>query len=122
VPLCAIKGAAIACAGDTLRTSDLGLQANVCNGHFTSRAGESLLACGRHYERLEAVDQFHGRLVLIAITIAMVVVARPKDGVSAPFLKVWVVGRAYALNAIVSAVIGVRIHHFQLAVLIAADN
>jgi len=52
---------------------------------------------------------FTAGLVLIAVTIAVVVVARPKDGVSAPFLKVWIVGQAYALTAIVSAVIGVTI-------------
>jgi hypothetical protein len=46
-------------------------------------------------------------LVLIAATIAMVVVARPADGESAPFLKVWFVGQAYALAAMVSAVVGV---------------
>ena len=52
---------------------------------------------------------FTAGLVLIAVTIAMVVVARPKNGVSAPFLKVWTVGQAYALAAMVSAVIGVTI-------------
>lgn len=52
---------------------------------------------------------FTAGLVLIAITIAMIVIARPKDGVSAPFLKVWVVGQIYALAAMVSAVIGVTI-------------
>jgi hypothetical protein len=39
----------------------------------------------------------------------MIVIARPKDGVSAPFLKVWIVGQIYALAAMVSAVIGVTI-------------
>ena len=52
---------------------------------------------------------FTAGLVLIAITIAMIVIARPKDGVSAPFLKVWIVGQIYALAAMVSAVIGVTI-------------
>ena len=52
---------------------------------------------------------FTAGLVLIAITIAMIVIARPKDGVSAPFLKVWIVGQIYALTAMVSAVIGVTI-------------
>jgi|PersoiStandDraft_1058852.scaffolds.fasta_scaffold11164_3 hypothetical protein len=52
---------------------------------------------------------FTAGLVLIAVTIAMVVVARPKNGVSAPFLKVWIVGQAYALAAMVSSVIGVTI-------------
>ncbi|HEY5217510.1 MAG TPA: hypothetical protein VIJ17_11545 [Pseudolabrys sp.] len=52
---------------------------------------------------------FTAGLVLIAITIGMIVIARPKDGVSAPFLKVWIVGQIYALAAMVSAVIGVTI-------------
>jgi len=52
---------------------------------------------------------FTAGLVLIAVTIAMVVVARPKNGVSAPFLKVWIVGQAYALTAMVSTVIGITI-------------
>ena len=36
---------------------------------------------------------FTGGLVLIAVAIAMVVLARPADGESAPFLKVWIVGQ-----------------------------
>ena len=44
---------------------------------------------------------------LIAVTVAMVVLGRPKDGVSAPFLKIWAVGQAYALTAMTSAVVGV---------------
>lgn len=52
---------------------------------------------------------FTAGLVLIAVTIAMVVVARPKNGVSAPFLKVWIVGQAYALTAMVSTVIGITV-------------
>ena len=46
-------------------------------------------------------------LILIAVAIAMVVVARPADGESAPFLKVWIVGQVYALAAMLSAVMGV---------------
>ena len=52
---------------------------------------------------------FTAGLVLIAITVAMIVIARPKDGGAAPFLKVWIVGQIYALAAMVSAVIGVTI-------------
>ena len=48
-------------------------------------------------------------LVLIAITVAMIAAARPADGELAPFLKVWFVGQAYALTAMVSAVVGVAI-------------
>ena len=52
---------------------------------------------------------FTAGLILIAAPIAMLVVARPADGESAPFLKVWIVGQAYALAAMLSAVIGVTI-------------
>ena len=36
---------------------------------------------------------FTAGLILIAATVAMIVVARPADGESAPFLKVWIVGQ-----------------------------
>jgi hypothetical protein len=52
---------------------------------------------------------FAAGLVLIAVTVAMIAVARPADGESAPFLKVWIVGQAYTLAAMVSAVVGVTI-------------
>ena len=48
-------------------------------------------------------------LALIAVTIAMVLLGRPRDGVSAPFLKIWIVGQLYVLTAMVSAVIGVAL-------------
>ena len=48
-------------------------------------------------------------LVLIAVTVAMIYLARPSDGVSAPFLRVWVVGQLYLMTALVSAVIGVSL-------------
>jgi hypothetical protein len=48
-------------------------------------------------------------LVLLAVTVAMIVVARPADGVAAPFLKNWMIGQAYALVALSSAVVGVSI-------------
>jgi hypothetical protein len=47
--------------------------------------------------------------ILIALTVAMIVAARPKDGISAPFLKSWFVGQLYTLTALVSAVMGVTI-------------
>jgi hypothetical protein len=52
---------------------------------------------------------FTAGLVLIAATVAMVLVARPADGVAAPFLKVWVVGQLYTLVAMVSTVMGVTV-------------
>ena len=48
-------------------------------------------------------------LIMIAVAVAMVVLARPADGESAPFLKVWIVGQIYALIAMVSVVTGVTI-------------
>lgn len=52
---------------------------------------------------------FTAGLVLIAVTIAMIVMGRPTDGESAPFLRVWIVGQLYALAAMASAVLGVTI-------------
>ena len=52
---------------------------------------------------------FTAGLILIGVTIAMIVVARPTDGVAAPFLKVWIVGQVYALVAMVSSVLGITI-------------
>jgi hypothetical protein len=49
-----------------------------------------------------------GGVILIAIAVAMLIVARPKDGVSARFLKgPWIVGQAYVMIAMISGVIGV---------------
>lgn len=45
-------------------------------------------------------------LVLIVAAIGMIVLARPQDGVAAPFLRVWIVGQAYVMTAMVSAVLG----------------
>ena len=46
-------------------------------------------------------------IALIALTIGMVLLGRPADGVAAPFLKVWLVGQAYILGAMVSALAGI---------------
>jgi len=45
--------------------------------------------------------------VLFAVAVAMLFFARPADGVSASFLKVWIVGQIYAMTAIVAGVMGV---------------
>jgi hypothetical protein len=52
---------------------------------------------------------FAAGLTLIAVTIAMILIARPKDGVAAPFLTVWAVGQAYALGAMAAAVVGITL-------------
>jgi hypothetical protein len=46
---------------------------------------------------------------LLAGALLMVLVARPKDGDSAPFLKSWPLGQAYALSVMASAVAGVAL-------------
>ena len=46
-------------------------------------------------------------IALIALTIGMVLLGRPADGVAAPFLKAWLVGQAYILGAMVSALAGI---------------
>ncbi|HZL31702.1 MAG TPA: hypothetical protein VFC54_11685 [Pseudolabrys sp.] len=47
--------------------------------------------------------------VLIAVTLVMVLVARPAGVEPARFLKVWFVGQIYALTALVSAVMGITL-------------
>lgn len=45
-------------------------------------------------------------ILLIALTVGMVLAARPVAGEPARFLRVWAVGQAYILTAMVSAVAG----------------
>lgn len=45
-------------------------------------------------------------VALVVLTLAMIVVGRPKNGVSPFFLKAWFVGQAYILTALTSAMIG----------------
>ena len=48
-----------------------------------------------------------GGVALIAIAIAMLLFARPKDGVSAKFLKgPWIVGQIYVMAAMLLGVLG----------------
>ena len=45
---------------------------------------------------------------LIAVALAMLMLARPTDGVSARFLKgPWIVGQLYVMSAMISGVVGV---------------
>ena len=47
-------------------------------------------------------------VILLAVTVAMVIVARPsKDGEPRWFVRLWAVGQVYVLSALSSAVIGV---------------
>jgi len=49
-------------------------------------------------------------IAFILLTAGMVWVARPAEGLdSAPFLRVWIVGQAYVMAAMVSAVIGITL-------------
>ena len=52
---------------------------------------------------------FTAGLILIAVTVAMLLLARPRNGETAPFLKIWIVGQIYALAAMVSTVVGLTI-------------
>jgi hypothetical protein len=46
---------------------------------------------------------------LIAVTALMVMLARPKEGEPAHFIKYWPVGQAYTLAAMGSAVLGIAL-------------
>ncbi len=46
-------------------------------------------------------------VALIAVAAGMILLARPRDGVSAPYLKVYIVGQAYIMTAMIAAVMGV---------------
>ena len=48
-------------------------------------------------------------LALIVAAVAMVMVGRPRNGVSRPFFKVWIVGQIYVLISLISAVMGVAL-------------
>ncbi len=48
-------------------------------------------------------------LLLLAVTVAMLVMGRPSDGVVAPLLRTWLAGQAYTLTALVTAVLGVTV-------------
>ncbi len=50
-----------------------------------------------------------GGFILFACAVAVLLVARPADGESAPFLKVWFVGQIYAMLSMVLGVTGVRL-------------
>lgn len=55
---------------------------------------------------MEVTVNWIAGLVLIAGAVGMIVIARPADGESAPFLKSqWIVGQLYALTAL-AAIIG----------------
>ena len=48
-------------------------------------------------------------LVLFIVAIGMLLIARPADGESARFLKVWIVGQIYAMTVMVLGVVGVTL-------------
>lgn len=85
--------------------------ARIINSQFTRRALLIPLlvtrpSTGGNRGRLV---QFIVGLALIGATVLMVLVARPKDGESAHFLKSWPMGQAYALAAMTSAIFGVAL-------------
>lgn len=48
-------------------------------------------------------------ILLIAVTVGMVLIARPAASEPVSFLKVWFVGQIYILGAMVSALAGVTV-------------
>jgi hypothetical protein len=52
---------------------------------------------------------FTAGLILLAITLVMLVLARALHVELARFLKIWIVRQAYAMTAMVSAVLGLTI-------------
>ncbi len=48
-------------------------------------------------------------LLLLAVTVAMLVMGRPSDGVAAPLLRSWLAGQAYTLTTLVTAVLGITV-------------
>jgi hypothetical protein len=46
-------------------------------------------------------------LVLIAFAIGLIIVARPRGGEPARFLRHWPVGQAYVMGVLIAAVTGV---------------
>jgi hypothetical protein len=51
---------------------------------------------------------FAGGFILIAVAVAMIVVARPKNGESAHFLKgPWIVGQLYVMTTMICSVLGI---------------
>jgi hypothetical protein len=50
---------------------------------------------------------FVAGLILLVFMVAMIVLARPSDGVAASFLQSWVVGQVYALLTLATGVVGV---------------
>ena len=48
-------------------------------------------------------------ILLLAITVGMVLIARPVAGEPARFLRHWAVGQTYILGAMASALVGITI-------------
>lgn len=48
-------------------------------------------------------------VALIAVAAGMILVARPSDGVSAPYLRIFIVGQIYLLTAMIAVVVGVAV-------------
>jgi hypothetical protein len=51
-----------------------------------------------------------GGVILIAIAVAMLILGKPKDGVSARFLKgPWIVGQVYVMITMIFGVVGTSV-------------
>lgn len=45
-------------------------------------------------------------VALIVIAAGMILLARPRDGKSAPYLRIYIVGQLYILTALIGTVMG----------------
>ena len=54
---------------------------------------------------------FTGGLILLAIAVGMILIARPKGGETVPFLRErhWVIGQAYVMSTLLMFVLGAAI-------------
>jgi len=54
---------------------------------------------------------FTGGLILLAIAVGMILIARPKGGETVPFMRErhWVVGQAYVMSTLLLFVLGATV-------------
>jgi hypothetical protein len=52
---------------------------------------------------------FAAGFILLGIAAVMMLVARPRDGVAAPFFKVGIVGQLYSVASLICIVMGVTL-------------
>jgi hypothetical protein len=70
---------------------------------LTEHAG---IKCGTPSTFPETLMKFVIGVALIVIAVGMVLLARPRDGESAPYLRIYIVGQLYILTALIGMVMG----------------